>query len=78
MSKGVRYFFRNGYNRVTVGDIKQLRSDLTEVIGGNASYFSYMLNRGIRNISKGRYDAISNVFHKYGIAEEDIWTVVEE
>ena len=78
MVKNLQYFFSDGYNRLTVGEAKECRRKLTdELCSGNASRFSTLLNRGIKNIPKPRYDAVTEIFGEYGICEEDVWRVVE-
>lgn len=78
MVRNFNYFFSDGYNRLTIGDAKRCRADLTtEVFNGSGSYFSTLLSRGIRNISKPRYDAITAIFARYGIDESQVWRVAE-
>lgn len=79
MIKDLRYFFNEGYNRLTVGNEKSCRKELTEeVFSGSSSSFSVALKKGLRNISKPRYDAITSIFSKYGVEEMDVWKTVEE
>lgn len=70
------YFFSNGINQLRVGDVKKARAELADaIVNGNASYFSQLLSNGIKNISKPRYDAITEIFSKYGVQESEVWTV---
>ena len=71
-----RYSFKKGYLQVAIGDIKEIQKKLMELLGATRlTYFSTLLNRGIVDMSKAKYDAITALFNQYSII--DIWDIKE-
>lgn len=71
-----RYSFKKGYLQVAIGDKKEIQKKLMELLGATRlTYFSTLLNRGIVDISKAKYDAITALFNQYSII--DIWDIKE-
>jgi hypothetical protein len=69
-----RYSFKKGYRQISLADKDKLKADLFSVLNNpSRTYFSKKLNGGIIDISVTLYDAITDVFSKYGIT--DCWTI---
>ena len=69
-----RYSFKKGYLQVSLADKDKLKAELSSVLNNpSRTYFSKKLNKGIIDISVTLYDAITDVFGKYGIS--DCWTI---
>lgn len=69
-----RYSFKKGYQQISLADKDRLKADLYLVLNTpSRTYFSKKLNSGIIDISVTLYDAITDVFNKYGIS--DCWTI---
>ena len=72
----IRYKFRKGYLQVSLAEKKELRKELMQVLGiTRLTYFSFVLNKGIINISLPRYEAINHIFARRGIT--DVWETEE-
>lgn len=69
-----RYSFKKGYQQISLADKDKLKADLFFVLNNpSRTYFSKKLNSGIIDISVTLYEAITDIFTKYGIT--DCWTI---
>lgn len=69
-----RYSFKKGYLQVTLSQKQEVREKLMSALKiSRLTYFSYLLNAGIVDISLTKYEAISSVFADYNILE--VWDV---
>ena len=69
-----RYCFKKGYLQVALGEKEELKKKIMDLLGiTRQTYFSTILNNGISNISKAKYDDITLLFNEYSIT--DIWEV---
>ncbi len=68
------YFFDDAFFSVPGGKTKELREELIEVLcpGRSATFYS-ALGNGIKDIRLPIYEAINEVFGKYGVPAGKVW-----
>ena len=68
------YSFKKGYYNLTLADKKEARKKLMKALEiQRETYFSFILNSGIKDITISRYESITEIFHSYGIY--DVWEI---
>lgn len=71
-----RYSFRKGYYQVRLTDKNELRKELMQALGiTRLTYFSYVLNKGIVDISLPKFELINQAFARRNIT--DVWDITE-
>lgn len=74
MNKKV-YSFAPGMQKLKVADVKCAKSLIMSALSIKTdSYFS-VKKRGIANISLQEYEAVNEIFGRFGIRKEDVWAV---
>lgn len=72
-----RYFFKTGYLQLPLGAKAEAREDLIKALRiKGASYFSYILNHGIVDITIYKYELITAIFEKYGVVK-NVWSTID-
>ena len=68
------YSFKKGFLQISLANKKDCRKRIMDILSiKRESYFSALLNSGIVELSKTKFDAITALFHEYGITE--IWDI---
>lgn len=72
-----RYSFAKGFNKMTLEDARKAKQELYVCMGCTTEPdYSRKKNR-FRDIPQHIYDGITQIFAKYGVSEEDVWTRTE-
>ena len=72
-----RYSFANGFNKMTLEDARKSKQELYAYLGCTAESEYSRKKHGFRDIPQHIYDGVCNIFAKYGVPEQDIWTKIE-
>lgn len=75
--KVLRYSFMPGLLKVENGKVDALKSEIYMLFGAKYSTQKWRLRKGIKEISKTRYDEITAIFEKNGVVESDVWEIAE-
>ena len=71
-----RYSFKKGYLQVSLANKDEVRDELMRILKiAGKTYFSVLLNGGIIDIARCKYEDITTLFEKYGISE--VWDITE-
>lgn len=72
-----RYSFASGFDKMTLEDIRKAKAELYDLLGCTAESDFSRKKHSFRDIPQHIYEGINRIFQKYGVQEEDIWTIRE-
>ena len=72
-----RYSFAPGFEKLTVKDSKIVKKELYEALGCKSESVFSRSKRSFKNIPHHVYILVTEIFAKYGVSEQDVWTKTE-
>lgn len=69
----IKYSFAPGFDRLRTGDAKLVKMQILGLLDLKYPEYYYKKKRGIVNIPHQLYEAITGIFEKFGVSENDVW-----
>lgn len=72
-----RYSFAKGFDKMTLEDARNAKKELYDYLRCTAEPDYSRKKHNYRDVPQHIYDGITRIFSKYGVPEQDIWTIIE-
>lgn len=70
----IRFSFEPGYLKLPLGEVKAFRAELMKVLG--LKYQCNVSQKRRRITRKDEYEKVTELFARYGVPENEVWTEV--
>lgn len=72
-----RYSFAPGFTHLTIEEAKIVKKELYEALGCKSVQAFSRFKRRFNNVPHHVYILVTEIFARYGVSEQDVWTKTE-
>ena len=73
----IRYSFAPGFQKLTIEEGLKVREEIYQLLGCTSDVMYCRRKNNYRNMPPVVYKAITDVFSRYGVSENDVWEKTE-